>query len=110
MLKALDFRKGIEAHRRLLKPPVGNAQVWEDTDFVTIVGGPNHRIDYNDDLYKEFFYPMKGNAWLNLLHRVEVQRKSIVKDLPPLFDRFYASTVLRTCEKCGALHPGRRPR
>jgi len=41
VLKALDFPKWIEEHRHLLKPPVGNAQVWEDTDFiVTIVGGP----------------------------------------------------------------------
>jgi 3-hydroxyanthranilate 3,4-dioxygenase len=53
---------------------------------------------------------MRGNARLNLLHRVEVQRKSIVKDLPPLSDRFYATKALRTCEKCAALHPGRRPR
>jgi 3-hydroxyanthranilate 3,4-dioxygenase len=42
----------------------------------------------------------------HLLHRVEVQLKSIVKDLPPLFERFYASEALRTCAKCGAVHPG----
>src|SRR2546430_7248759 len=30
--------------RSLLKPPVGNAQIWQDTDFiVTVVGGPNQR-------------------------------------------------------------------
>ena len=42
-----------------------------------------------------------------LLHRVEVQLKSIVRDLPPLFERFYASQDLRTCGKCGAVHPGK---
>jgi 3-hydroxyanthranilate 3,4-dioxygenase len=42
-----------------------------------------------------------------LLHRVEVQLKSIVRDLPPLFDAFYATERLRTCAKCGAVHPGK---
>jgi len=42
----------------------------------------------------------------HLLHRVEVQLKSIVEDLPPLFERFYSSKALRTCGKCGAVHPG----
>ena len=43
-----------------------------------------------------------------LVHRVEVQLKSIVKDLPPLFEGFYASTEKRTCPGCGQLHPGRQ--
>jgi len=42
-----------------------------------------------------------------LVHRVEVQLMSIVRDLPPLFERFYASEALRRCKACGALHPGR---
>jgi len=42
-----------------------------------------------------------------LLYRVEVQLKSIVKDLPPLFDRFYASEAQRTCKNCSAVHPGK---
>jgi 3-hydroxyanthranilate 3,4-dioxygenase len=167
--KALDFPRWIEEHRQLLKPPVGNAQVWEDTDFiVTVVGGPNRRTDFHDDPYEEFFYQMKGNAFLNvmegakpgrielkegaifllpphlrhspqrpeagslclvierarpqgvkdgfewycqdcnqLLHRVEVQLKSIVHDLPLLFDAFYAGEKLRTCRNCGAVHPGK---
>ena len=39
------------------------------------------------------------------IHRVEVHVKNIVKDLPPLFDAFYAGS--RQCPKCGQLHPGR---
>lgn len=42
-----------------------------------------------------------------LLHRVEVQLKSIVDDLPPLFEAFYRSEALRRCKHCGAVHPGR---
>ena len=42
-----------------------------------------------------------------LVHRVEVQLKSIVDDLPPLFNAFYASDDLRTGSHCGAVHPGK---
>jgi 3-hydroxyanthranilate 3,4-dioxygenase len=42
-----------------------------------------------------------------LLHRVEVQLKSIVNDLPPLFEAFYASQEQRACRHCGAHHPGK---
>ena len=40
-LKAFNFQNWIEEHQHLLKPPVGNAQVWKDADLmVTVVGGP----------------------------------------------------------------------
>lgn len=42
-----------------------------------------------------------------VVHRVEVQLQSIVRDLPPLFEAFYASETLRTCDHCGTVHPGR---
>jgi 3-hydroxyanthranilate 3,4-dioxygenase len=37
---------------------------------------------------------------------VDVQLKSVVRDLPPLFEQFYSSKALRTCGMCGAVHPG----
>ena len=42
-----------------------------------------------------------------LLHRAEVKLKSIVRDLPPLFDQFYNNETLRKCKRCGTVHPGR---
>ncbi|MEO1576185.1 MAG: 3-hydroxyanthranilate 3,4-dioxygenase, partial [Pseudomonadota bacterium] len=58
----LNFKQWIEEHRHLLKPPVGNRQVWADTDFmVTVVGGPNERLDYHDDPTEEFFYQLEGD-------------------------------------------------
>jgi 3-hydroxyanthranilate 3,4-dioxygenase len=45
----------------------------------------------------------------SLVHRVEVLLKSIVRDLPPLYESFYADTSARTCPSCGALHPGKVP-
>lgn len=48
-LKVFNFQAWINEHRHLLKPPVGNQQVWEDADLmVTVVGGPNKRRDYHD--------------------------------------------------------------
>ena len=46
-LRAFNLQKWIDENRDKLKPPVGNAQVWEDGEFmVTVVGGPNQRRDY----------------------------------------------------------------
>ena len=169
-LRAFNLQKWIDENRDKLKPPVGNAQVWEDGEFmVTVVGGPNQRRDYHDDPTEEFFYQLKGDIFLrimeepgkppreipisegevfllpkhmrhspqrqadtiglviemprpegsvdafewycpnchNLVHRAEVRLKSIVKDLPPLFDQFYGSEELRRCKTCGTVHPGR---
>ena len=40
-----------------------------------------------------------------LVHRVEVNVKDIVTDLPPLFEAFYAGK--RECPRCGHVHPGK---
>ena len=42
-----------------------------------------------------------------LVYRVEVILKNIVKDLPPLFEKFYSNEARRTCSACGAIHPGK---
>ncbi|WP_283132724.1 3-hydroxyanthranilate 3,4-dioxygenase [Rhizohabitans arisaemae] len=42
-----------------------------------------------------------------LVHQVELQVRSIVDDLPPVFQSFYDSVEARTCPSCGALHPGK---
>src|SRR4029077_4497245 len=67
-LKAFNFQAWIEENKEKFKPPVGNAQVWEDGEMmVTVVGGPNHRSDYHDDPTEEFFYQLKGNIFLRLM-------------------------------------------
>jgi 3-hydroxyanthranilate 3,4-dioxygenase len=165
----INLKRWIESHREQLRPPVGNAQVWQDSDFiVTVVGGPNERTDYHDDPFEEFFYQLKGDMvlrlWLegraqdvpiaegdilllpahvphspqrpipgsvglvierqrpagikdafqwycghcgSIVYRAEVQLRSIVADLPPIFARFYANEALRKCGECGVVHPGR---
>ena len=68
MLAAIDFKRWIDDHRHLLKPPVGNAQVWADRDFiVTVVGGPNRRLDWHDDPFEEFFHQLEGDMVLRVM-------------------------------------------
>ena len=60
-----NFAEWVQRHAHLLKPPVGNQQIWQDADFiVTVVGGPNERTDFHDDPLEEFFYQFKGDASL----------------------------------------------
>lgn len=67
-LTPLHFKKWIDENRHLLKPPVGNIQIWEDTEFmVTVVGGPNSRSDYHINEGEEFFYQVEGNITLRIL-------------------------------------------
>lgn len=168
--EAVSLSDWIAENQHLLKPPVGNKQMFPTgDDFITmVVGGPNQRTDYHVDPYEEFFFQVKGNMHVNLMtesgparvdiaegemwvlprqlphspqrpepgsiglviervreegtlekfrwycpecgavvHEVELQVRDIVKDLPPLFTAFYESEATRTCQRCGALHPGK---
>lgn len=169
--KAFNLSEWIARNAPLLKPPVNNKLVFENTGMVVqILGSPNQRVDFHDDPVEEFFYQLKGDIVLKiseggrifdvpiregevfltrphmrhspqrpmpgsiglvvegtrqpgmkdgfewycfscgrLVHRVEVEVRDIVKDLPPLFDKFYGDEKLRTCAACGTLHPGKVP-
>ena len=169
--KPFNFKGWIDAHAHLLKPPVGNKLVFEDSGLIVqVVGGPNQRVDFHDDPAEEFFYQLRGDMLIKVadrgkihdvvmregdifllpphlrhspqrpqpgsvglvvegartpgaadgfewfcfhcghrLHRVEIAVTDIVKDLPPLFEAFYADTAKRTCTSCGTLHPGKQP-
>lgn len=52
------------------------------------------------------WYCFECNA---LVHRAEMQLTSIVDDLPPVYERFYASEEQRKCPNCGSIHPGKGP-
>ena len=157
-----NFKKWIDEHRDMLKPPVGNIQVWKDTEFIVmVVGGPNSRKDYHFNEGEEFFYQLEGDIVVKIIDEgkprdihikegdifllpprtphspqrgpntvglvIEREREKteldgfmwycencgnklyeeyeyvtdIVKQLPPIFDRFYNNSELCTCKNCG---------
>lgn len=164
LLPPLDFAAWIEDHRHLLKPPVGNAVVYENTEFIVmVVGGPNARKDFHYNEGEEFFYQLEGDIVLrveesgqikdipirageifllppriphspqrtagsvglvierkrrngekdgflwfcescqNKLYEEYVDLTDIVKQLPPIFARFYGNEEHRTCKSCHAI-------
>lgn len=71
---AFSFKGWIEENRHLLKPPVGNAMVWQDTGImVMVVAGPNQRKDYHVNPTEEFFYQLEGDITLKIIEDGEKQ-------------------------------------
>jgi 3-hydroxyanthranilate 3,4-dioxygenase len=162
LLPPINFQQWIDEHRHLLKPPVGNQVVYEDTEFIImVVGGPNARKDFHYNKGEEFFYQLEGDIKLGVVDDGEVkyipirqgeifllpggvphspqrgantvglviERKrdteeldgfmwfcencgnklyeeflyltDIVKQLLPIFDRFYNNPENCTCKVCG---------
>lgn len=161
----LHLKSWIDEHRHLLKPPVGNAQVYQQTkDFIVmIVGGPNSRKDFHYNETEEFFYQIEGEITLNVredgktrdivikegdifllpakvphsprrpantigmviekirtsnhtdgllwfcencgnkLYEEYFPLEDIVKQLPPIINKFHNSLELRTCDNCGTV-------
>ena len=163
MLMPINFKNWIKQNRHLLKPPVGNKMVYENTEMmIMVVGGPNKRKDYHIDEGEEFFYQLEGDMILrimengkpknvsinegdifllppkiphspqrfentvglvierkrrdgeldgfqwycdgcnSLLHEVFFTLTDIVKQLPLIFDGFWANDEARTCKICSA--------
>ena len=64
----IDFQKFIDDHRHLLRPPVGNHEVYVDHEFIVmIVGGPNSRTDYHVDPGEEIFFQVEGDMTVRII-------------------------------------------
>ena len=88
-LAALNLKTWIDEHRHLLKPPVGNAMVWKDSEFqVMVVGGPNRRKDFHIDPGEELFYQIEGDIVLRVMEEGKPRdipiREGEIFLLPPL--------------------------
>ena len=67
IIRPFSFKKWIDENRHLLKPPVGNKVVYENTEFIVmVVGGPNARKDYHFNESEEFFYQLEGNITVKI--------------------------------------------
>lgn len=66
-LGALNLKAWIDEHRHLLKPPVGNAIIWNSNFLVMVVGGPNQRTDYHVNPGEELFYQVEGDITLRII-------------------------------------------
>mgnify|MGYP001546576275 CR=1 FL=1 len=67
--KPFNFKKWIDEHRHLLKPPVMNQVVYTGNDdfIVMVVGGPNKRKDFHYNETEEFFYQLEGNIVVKIV-------------------------------------------
>lgn len=75
--RPFNFKKWIDENRHLLKPPVGNKQIYEDAEIIVmIVGGPNARKDYHWEEGEEFFYQIEGDI------KVRIQENGKAVEIP----------------------------
>ena len=63
-----NLRKWIDDNRDILKPPVGNKNLYAEADdyIVMIVGGPNARKDYHYNETEELFYQIEGEITVKI--------------------------------------------
>jgi len=78
IIKPFNLHKWIEENRDLLKPPVGNKNLYKEAgDFIVmIVGGPNARKDYHYNESEEWFYQVEGDI------NVRIQEDGKPVDIP----------------------------
>ena len=76
--KPFNLQKWIDENRDLLKPPIGNKNLYQESGdyIVMIVGGPNARKDYHFNDTEEWFYQIEGD----ILVKVQIDGKSV--DVP----------------------------
>jgi len=76
--RPFNLQQWIDDNRDLLKPPVGNKNLYADAGdyIVMIVGGPNARKDYHYNETEELFYQLEGDI------NVRIQENGKAVDIP----------------------------
>ena len=66
--RPFNLKQWIEDNRDILKPPVGNKNLYADAGdyIVMIVGGPNARKDYHYNETEELFYQLEGDIMVKI--------------------------------------------
>lgn len=88
--KPFNLNQWVDEHRHLLKPPVGNKQVYMGNDdyIVMVVGGPNGRKDYHWEDGEELFYQIEGDITLKIINEAGLPEDIHIREgemflLPP---------------------------
>jgi 3-hydroxyanthranilate 3,4-dioxygenase len=86
--RPFNIKKWIDENRHLLKPPVGNKMLWQNSEFIVmVVGGPNARKDYHYNESEEFFYQLEGNITVVIQEEGKAEKITIEEGdvflLPP---------------------------
>lgn len=70
MMLPFNLQQWIDENRDLLKPPVGNKNLYKEAgDFIVmVVGGPNARKDYHYNESEELFYQIEGDITVRIQH------------------------------------------
>jgi 3-hydroxyanthranilate 3,4-dioxygenase len=76
--RPFNLKKWISDNRDLLKPPVGNKNLYADAGdyIVMVVGGPNARKDYHYNETEELFYQLEGDI------KVTIQEDGKAVEIP----------------------------
>lgn len=63
-----NLNEWINANRDLLKPPVGNKNLYKEAEdyIVMVVAGPNARKDYHYNETEELFYQLEGTIEVHI--------------------------------------------
>lgn len=88
-LQPLNLQRWVDEHRHLLKPPVGNKLIYQNSEFIVMaVGGPNSRRDFHVDPGEEFFHQLEGTMTLRIVEAGAIRdlpiRAGEILLLPPL--------------------------
>ncbi|MEO5931373.1 MAG: 3-hydroxyanthranilate 3,4-dioxygenase [Candidatus Kapaibacterium sp.] len=90
-LTPFNLTTWIDEHRHLLKPPVGNAQIWKEGNpefIVMVIGGPNSRKDFHVDAGEELFYQLEGDITVRIVEDGAIREIAINEGdiflLPPM--------------------------
>lgn len=80
-----NLNQWINDNRHLLKPPVGNKNMYPLSDdyIVMVVAGPNARKDYHYNETEELFYQLEGTAIVSV--QVDGEKKEITLNAGDMF-------------------------
>lgn len=83
--KPFNLLQWIDENKHLLKPPVGNKNLYIDSGdyIVMIVGGPNARKDFHYNETEELFYQLQGE--IKIIIQEDSVRKEIIMEAGDMY-------------------------